>query len=701
MSVIRHGLLASILFVGLAVLVPRSAWADVKQLKSDALEALKAGQFDVASTCLTKAASGTNDANLLRMAESAKALDDRRQAFLLLRKKQFDQAVGNASILLKSDKKDDALTYAAKACLLAEDKRAFHNAPWVDELVRSAIDHAKTYEANEQWLKALRLYVDLESLQPEVIEWTQRRRAVATRIRLLGTFSPKAFRKLRQDEAVERSATDAIINGAEKSRSESYQGTWIDSDWREPLKGIKTQAIWDILVDVHESYYRTASFRDLGLSGLRGLETIATTKGLETAFPGLGDATKRTQLVNALHECIDRVKRSTASDEQAIVTLAVRKVLSTNDQTVRLPEEVLVSEFTRAVFDDLDPLTSMIWPVEVEGYVRPVDPSIAGVGLGCGFANDGDLQVDSVVWGLASQKAGIRIGDVITRVNHQITAGVNAGRIGPTLLGKAGTTVTLTVRDQDGRVRDVDLIRGRPAQDTVLGWNPRRGGGWDYLVDPQHKIAYIRITRFTKQTSDEMSRALAEVRRENAQGLILDLRDNPGGLLSAATDVCDKFLAAGKIVSTRPDHKTPLAGETISAKADPEDVTELPMVVLVNRRSGSGSEIVTGALQDHHRALILGERTAGIASVQMLFPLGQDKAGRHTAYLKMTTYLCYLPLGNCLQREESSHDWGVTPDVTIEPMPVEARSKVAVPGVGSTADDFPTAAALLVLQLQR
>ncbi|MDB5323653.1 MAG: ctpB, partial [Phycisphaerales bacterium] len=640
MSFNRHSLLAPTIFIGLAMLVPRSACADVKQLKLEALEALKAGHFDTASTSLAKAASEMNDANLSRMAESANALEARRRAFAAERQKQFDRAVGNANTLLKADRTDDALNYAAQAYLLAEDKRAFRNARWVDELVRSVTDRAKIYEAHDQWLKALRVYVNLGSLEPAVIEWTKRRRGAATRIRLLATFNPEAFRKSRAAEAVERLATNGIIRGAvtEKGHTESYQGGWIESDWREPLKGITAQAIWDILVNVHASYYRTASFRDLGLSGLGGLEIIATTKGLETAFPGLSDETKRTRLATKLHECIDRVRRSTASDEQAVLTRAIREVLSTNDQTVRLPEQVLASEFASAVFADLDPLTAMIWPTDVEGFTRAADAPIAGVGIGLASLDDGDLRVTAVAWGSALQEAGICVGDILTRVDHKITAGAQVERTMLSIRGKAGTTVTLTVRDEAGRVRDVDLIRGRVAQETVQGWNQRRGGGggWDYLVDPQQKIAYVRITQFSKATPDEMALALAEVRRQNARGLILDLRDNPGGLLSAATEVCDKFLSAGEIVTTRPDRETPLPGATTSAKADPDDVTDLPMVVLVNRRSASGSEIVSGALKDHRRALILGERTMGIASVQMLYPVAQDEAGRSTAYLKLT-----------------------------------------------------------------
>jgi carboxyl-terminal processing protease len=158
-----------------------------------------------------------------------------------------------------------------------------------------------------------------------------------------------------------------------------------------------------------------------------------------------------------------------------------------------------------------------------------------------------------------------------------------------------------------------------------------------------------------------MEKAIAEMQRGGAKGIIIDLRNNPGGLLPAATDVCDKFLSQGTIVSTRADREQP--GQMPSeakASASADDV-KLPLVVLVNQYSASASEIVSGALQDQHRALVVGDRTFGKGSVQMLFPI----PGRAAA-LKLTTSHYYLPSGRCLHKDDDSVVWGVDPDLKVE-----------------------------------
>jgi carboxyl-terminal processing protease len=151
--------------------------------------------------------------------------------------------------------------------------------------------------------------------------------------------------------------------------------------------------------------------------------------------------------------------------------------------------------------------------------------------------------------------------------------------------------------------------------------------------------------------------------------VILDLRYNPGGLLTAATDVCDKFLNEGTIVSTHPDRDT--GNPPTVAKASPNGESKLPLVVLVNQYSASASEIVSGALKDQHRATVVGERTFGKGSVQMLFPMA-----RRTTYLKLTTSHYYLPNGRCIHREENSTEWGVDPDVVVEMTPEQMRAAI-------------------------
>jgi carboxyl-terminal processing protease len=150
--------------------------------------------------------------------------------------------------------------------------------------------------------------------------------------------------------------------------------------------------------------------------------------------------------------------------------------------------------------------------------------------------------------------------------------------------------------------------------------------------------------------------------------MILDLRDNPGGLLVAAIDVCDKFLDGGVIVSTRPDRVTQNDPTINSAKPDRNEFRK-PLVVLVNQYSASASEIVSGALHDDHRAILVGERTFGKGSVQMTFPLSDG-----SARLKLTTSHYYLPSGRCIHREENSTTWGVDPDVEVQMTPEQINN---------------------------
>src|SRR3954447_18379027 len=155
--------------------------ATVDQLKAEAFKALKAGQFDKTSELLVRAASGANDPQLSKMAEWTKAFEDQRQVFVTERRKQFDKAVGDVKTLLKASKNDYALDYVARAYLLADDKKAFRNEPWVDSLVKSTIEQAKKYEAHEQWLKALRLYSDLSSVDPANPDWKERLKTATRR----------------------------------------------------------------------------------------------------------------------------------------------------------------------------------------------------------------------------------------------------------------------------------------------------------------------------------------------------------------------------------------------------------------------------------------------------------------------------------------------------------------------------------------
>ena len=180
------------------------------------------------------------------------------------------------------------------------------------------------------------------------------------------------------------------------------------------------------------------------------------------------------------------------------------------------------------------------------------------------------------------------------------------------------------------------------------------------MVDPESKIGYVRVTHFMAQTAADLEKAVRQLRDEGMKALVLDLRDNPGGLMSAAVEMADLFLDEGAIVSMesregRPQRRAPaLATGANTFKA-------FPMAVLINDLSASASEIVSGALQDHHRAAIVGERSFGKASVQNVYPMLGD-----SCYLKLTTAHYKVPSGRDIHKLPGAKKWGVDPNVAID-----------------------------------
>jgi len=668
--------------------------ATANELKAEAFRAVKAGQFDRTSELLSKAATAAaDDTQLAKMAEWSKAFETQRQVFVAERHKQFDKAVENVKKILKDKKDDYALDYAARAYLLADDKKAFRNEKWVDDLVQETIQLAHQFEAKEQWLKALRLYSDLGSVDPATPEWKDRLKVATRRIRLLAMYNPDEFKKLQEHEAKDREAVDALVTPAtqpttkaatkpaDDDRDDSFK-----TDWHQSLKDIKMNMLWDALVYSRMNYFREVSYRDLGMGGLAGLKVVATTKGLEAAFPNLKDQAKKAEFLAQLEKAQDKVKNSTVSSEERVVRDAIVEMSRTNDETIGLPEEVFTSEFADAAFGELDPFSNMIWPSEVEEFNKNTQGEFSGVGIQIQSDDDGSLKVVSPLEDSPGYKAGIKAGDVITKINGKNAKGISINQAVKNITGRPGTKVTLTVRSVDGTSKDYTITRQTIKVSSVKGWNHRPGGGWDYFVDPQNKIGYVRLTQFTKLTTEELDRAITEMQASGLKGLIMDLRYNPGGLLGTATEVCDKFLTEGVIVSTKADRPTPNLPKEEHAKADPDDVKDTPMVVLVNQYSASASEIVSGAMKDHKRAMIVGERTFGKGSVQMLFPLSS-----RTAYLKLTTHHYYLPLGKCIHREENSTDWGVDPDVKVEMTPEQMTAAIKARQDQDVLRDAPAA----------
>jgi carboxyl-terminal processing protease len=229
------------------------------------------------------------------------------------------------------------------------------------------------------------------------------------------------------------------------------------------------------------------------------------------------------------------------------------------------------------------------------------------------------------------------------------------------LKGEIGTSVSFTVlHGVGGKAETFTVQREVVHVDTVKGSDRKADDSWNFMLDPERRIGYIRLTAFSRETAADLKRALEELERQKMRGLILDLRFNPGGLLTSAIEVSDMFVSEGRIVSTK-GRNTP---ERVWDAVKPGTFEGFPMVVLVNHYSASASEIVSACLQDHNRAAIVGDRTWGKGSVQNVIELEDGKSA-----LKLTTATYTRPNGHNIHRfpdATESDEWGVKPNEGLD-----------------------------------
>ncbi|MFK7788762.1 MAG: S41 family peptidase [Phycisphaeraceae bacterium] len=249
--------------------------------------------------------------------------------------------------------------------------------------------------------------------------------------------------------------------------------------------------------------------------------------------------------------------------------------------------------------------------------------------------------------------SGVMPGDIVLEIDGKDTLGIDIYEAMRQLKGKAGTDVTIKVRHRTGDIEDITITRDKIHIDSVTGYRRDPGNGYDYMIDPQNKIAYVRLIQFGDTSLQEIEVVLKTLKSQGMTALILDLRNNGGGLLDGAAGMADIFLTGGQtIVST----KGKGAGTETLVSSDATLLPDLPLVVLINENSASASEILAGAMLDNDRALLVGSRTFGKGSVQQLLPLNGG-----TSAIKLTTAYWYLPSGTLIHRKKDAERWGVDP----------------------------------------
>jgi C-terminal peptidase prc len=323
----------------------------------------------------------------------------------------------------------------------------------------------------------------------------------------------------------------------------------------------------------------------------------------------------------------------------------------------------------------LDPYTTYIDPETLRRFKIDVQGNFTGIGIQIRKDAATDLLlVVTPIKGSPAYKAGLLAGDLITKISTDLdaegnplppdqretpTKGLSVSDAVKRILGKEGTPVKLTVkREGSEKPLEFEITRGHVEVETVFGVKRKANDDWDYMLDPEKKIGYIRLSQFQENSAQDIVAAMADLKKQGMKGLVLDLRFDPGGLLNAAVEISDLFIDDGVIVSIRPRGKPE---EFIRGKHD-GSLLGFPMAVLVNGDSASASEIVSACLQDHHRAYVVGERSFGKGSVQNIRDFGEGK-------LKLTTATFWRPSGKNLYKRDpealKNDTWGVKPDEMV------------------------------------
>lgn len=360
--------------------------------------------------------------------------------------------------------------------------------------------------------------------------------------------------------------------------------------------------------------------------------------------------------------------RNTGALDQLDAIIDVRHLLVT--RYVEEPDqEVMIEGAIRGMIEAVDdPYTVFLEREELEAFEKHVRGSFSGIGAEVDIHND-RLRIVTPLEDSPAWRAGILPGDIVLSIEGESTLGMPITEAVQKLTGEAGTDVTLTVRHESGKEQTLTITRAVIDVKSVRGLRRNTDSTFDYWIDPDRKIAYVRLTQFGTRTAEEFRSVLTELEKHNARGLILDLRFNPGGLLEAAVEVSDTLLDGGqRIVSV----KGRSVSEQVHSSTDKATMTDMPVVVLANESSASAAEIAAGALVENDRALLVGTRTFGKGSVQQI-QLLESGIGA----LKMTNAYYYLPSGRKVHRVSGAETWGVDPSPgQYVPMSPEATRKM-------------------------
>lgn len=468
--------------------------------------------------------------------------------------------------------------------------------------IRKTIESGYQLEREHLWSDALVHYEDASRRFPDQVEIRQRLQIVRIQYDLARRYADGSFVQSTRRLAV-RDALDL---------------------YRE------------VCVKIQSHYVESPNWQALLQRGIRNLE-VALRDGDFVSVNRVDLSEGRVQefVRYLLQEVTTQSFGDRAAAENFVLSMA-----DVGERQLQIPAVATVLEFVCGATSSLDEYSTFLTPEQLDDVYSQIEGNFVGLGIELKSSN-GSLLITNVIRKGPADRAGILAQDRIIEVDNQTMSDISTDKAADLLKGEEGSIVQVVVQGPEGSVRRVNVRRERVEVPSVEDVR---------MLDLESGIAYLKLTSFQKTTSRDFDAALWNLHRQGMKSLIVDVRGNPGGLLTQSVEIADKFVTDGTIVSTR--GRSPR--EDFDYKAHRTGTWRVSLVVLIDKDSASASEIFAGAIHDHRRGTIVGHRSYGKGSVQGIFPLRTGKAG-----VRLTTAKFYSPNGRAISNN------GVEPDIAV------------------------------------
>ncbi len=442
------------------------------------------------------------------------------------------------------------------------------------------------------------------------------------------------------EEALRAHPDDASLTGRFDTARLHYslEQRYDDRSFRNSITTLRQReslALYgDLLAKIGTHYYTTPPWQDLFQRGAQSLDIALTEEKFLKSNNIRATSNQIEQLRGSLRQLASRYRIASRNEAMNVASQAAQMAR----RQIGLAESATILEFTAAAASGLDHYSAFLTADQLRDIYSQIEGNFVGLGVEL-KADNGALLIVHVIPNSPAQQAGILDGDRIVSVAGQSTSDLSTDEAAALLTGVEGSICKVSVVTPDQPPRELSVRRAHvevPSLEDVR------------IVDAEHGVAYIRIPAFQKTTARDLESALWDLHAKGMRSLVLDLRGNPGGLLTASVEVADKFIAEGQIVSTRGRSEQ----ENFNYRAHRPGTWRVPLVVLIDGDSASASEIFAAAIKDSRRGVVVGVRSYGKGSVQGIFPLGYAGAGA-----RITTAKFFSPMGHPIANV------GVAPDI--------------------------------------